>query len=100
MRVWALWHGGSSYSAPTMADLEEFSSISAAREAFTHRFNGGRWASEFRYVNREWEGAATPGVGEDSTMTLWLYDPTNVEDPYPWRIIQHGARGGVRVDYA
>lgn len=101
MKVWALWHGGSSYSAPYVAtDVEAFASITAARDAFTHRYNGGRWASEFRYVNREWDAAATPGVDESSTMTLWLYDPTEDTDPYPWKILSIGRQGAVRLDHA
>ena len=102
MRVWALWHGGASYAAPYVSeDVETFASISEAREAFTDRYSSGHgFFQTFNYVNREQDHALTPAVSDDCTMTLWLYDPTEDTDPYPWKILSIGARGGVRLDHA
>jgi len=102
MRVWALWHGGASYSAPYVADhLEVFPSITAAREAFTGRYSSGHgYCQTFNYVHQDMAHVFTPGVDETSEMWLWLYDPTDTPDPYPWKILRYGRRGGVVLERA
>ena len=82
MKVYALWYGGSSYNAPYVKDdIEEFSSIQAAKDTF--------WS-------REDFDPYYPCV-EGSTMQLFFYDPRLVEDPYPDREITLGPRGGVNI---
>src|SRR4051812_37664396 len=83
MRVWALWHGGSSYVMGSVPeDVEVFASISAAREAFTDRYaNGYGWFQHFEYVNREPVDVLTPAVEDGPSMMLWLYDPSEDTDP-------------------
>jgi hypothetical protein len=82
-------------------DVESFPSITAARDAFTDRHaNGYGWFQHFQYVNREPVDALTPAVEDGDEMWLWLYDPSQDEDPYPWKILSRGARGGVRLERA
>jgi hypothetical protein len=102
MRVWALWHGGSSYGAPYVSDhLEAFGSITAARGAFVDRHDTGTWLQQtFNYVHQDPCTVYAPGVDDDTEMWLWLYDPSDTPDPYPWKILRYGARGGVRLDRA
>ena len=82
MKVWALWHGGSSYAVPSIPDdLEEFTSIGAARETFWSRAD---WDPQYPCV-------------ENSSMVLYFHNPTEDQDPYPDREVTMGPRGGVQV---
>jgi hypothetical protein len=84
MKVFALWHGGNSYSEPYVADdTEEFESISEAKEECARRFNN--------------HDGSTPAVDESSGMTLYFADPRDESDPIPDRLIVMGKRGGWRV---
>jgi hypothetical protein len=80
MRVYAHWYGGSSYSAPTNEDTEEFSSIQSAKDAFWRRADFDPYY---------------PCV-EDSSMLLYFSDPRETNDPYPDRELTLGPRGGIR----
>jgi hypothetical protein len=80
MQTYALWHGGSSYAAPSIPDdLEAFDSIREARAAFNAR--------------RDWD-PYYPCV-EGSSMWLYFSDPTDDPDPYPDRVLEEGPRGGL-----
>lgn len=89
MRIYGLWHGGSSYSAPYVADdVEVFDSIDAALEACRTRMYQGHWApQDFQYLNRAPESTLTPCV-EGSSMHVFYVDPTHSPDPYPDAVIE------------
>ena len=99
MKVYALWHGGSSYAHGYVdTDVEAFDTLADALSAYASRRDSGYWIpQDFRYVNREAESVHTPSVDETSSMWLWAADPTDDRDPYPWRIVETGPRGGTRV---
>lgn len=104
MQVYALWHGGAGYSPSDMDDLESFASIEAAKDALHSRMRNGYWQrQDFPFVNREPASVFTPCVEGDpaedggSSMWIYFYNPTEVGDPYPDRIIEFGPRGGVKV---
>lgn len=103
--IYALWHGGSSYSPGSThdGDTETFESIAAARTAFQDRYrHGNRWKQHFAYVSKPADDVYTPTVDESSTMWLFFYDPTaeGVTDPYPDKILSFGPRGGIRMENA
>lgn len=82
MRCWMLWHGGSSYACPRIPeDLERFSSLTRAKEAFWSRQDGDPYY---------------PCVESSSAFIYWR-DPTDERDPYPDLELTMGPRGGVRV---
>jgi hypothetical protein len=84
VKVYALWFGGSSYSAPEVArDTEEFRSIKQAKRIFDCREDNS--------------DGYTPCV-ESSEMQLFFSDPRESSDPYPDRIIRRGKRGAVLVE--
>ena len=85
MKVWGLWYGGSSYSVGSVKDdTEEFRSLKHAKNAFQSR------ADYDPYF---------PCVEQNETeMSVWFYDPTDIRDPYPDRILKLGPHGGVRVE--
>lgn len=92
MECWMLWHGGSSYAAPEIPrDLEHFDSLRAARDAFW------RYGDQDPY--RPCVIEDTPEMG-GAEGWIFLYDPSEVADPYPDRILNYGPRGGVRLEYA
>lgn len=81
--VWALWNGGPSFAQSTIADdLEKFTGLAAAKEAFEERMHADRFQVLFQPVHRESYTSSLPGV-TGSTMTVWFYDPTEESDPYP-----------------
>jgi len=98
--VFALWHGGSSYSGDGMESLETFPSIAAAGDALRQRaLLGHHYPQHFEYVNKPAEDALTPNADEGPSMTLYLGDdPTDVRDPYPDRLLTIGPRGGLRQE--
>lgn len=100
MRVFALWHGGASYSVSSIHDndLEQFESIAAAEYAFRDRFDSnGRRTVDFHYVQREPDSTYVPAVDESSTMDIYKYDPRESDgDAYPDFQLSFGPRGGVR----
>jgi hypothetical protein len=93
LKVYALWHGGSSYSPSDYHDdMEAFSSIEAAREALrSRRDNGYGWQQNFEFVNRPAERSLTPAV--DHTAYMDLYVTPNSEGFFAR--LEFGPRGGV-----
>lgn len=82
-QVFATWHGGYSYSPPSIPEhVETFASLEAARDAF-----------QARYWNRD---GSTPCVDESASMALYLADPSDSADPYPDALLTIGPRGGIR----
>lgn len=92
MECWLLWHGGSSYAVPEIPnDLEHFDSMRELRDSFWRRQDHDPY---FPCVSDdEQENGGQSGY-------VYLRDPTGEQDPYPDRIIEHGARGGIRVSPA
>lgn len=94
--IYGMWHGGPSYAAPYVTEhVETFPSIAAAMMEMRDRIRG--WGT-FRYADRPVIDNSTPAVTE-STMTVWLTDPRDTEDPYPDRMLVQGPHGGVRCDH-
>src|SRR5688572_27353451 len=97
--VYALWHGGPSYSTSSIedGDLESFPSIRAAKCALLDRYeSGGSSTCEVRYVDKAHERTLFPSVTTDSTMDVFTYDPREVVDPSPRFRLVFGPRLGVR----
>lgn len=87
MKVYGLWYGGSSYSAPEVErDTEEFNSIQEAKDTFQRRYDNDDYA--------------TPCVSDESEMHLFFSDPREMDDPYPDRVLRFGPRGGVIMSTA
>ena len=84
MRVFGLWFGGSSYSAPLPDQREEFASIKEAKTVMWRRLDN---------FDR-----STPCVTDDSEMLLYRCDPATVEDPYPDVRLSFGPRGAVKQE--
>jgi len=105
MKVYGLWYGGCGYGhGDPISDLEQFTTIAAAREALADRYNSnGLRKVEFDFINRDTEYVYCPCVERESSIWLWLganldLDTGNVFVPeYPDRIIEFGPRGGVVV---
>lgn len=100
--IYALWHGGSSYSPGSIPeDVESFDSVEDATDAFIERYESGySWQQTFRYVNREHDSVLTPAVGEDATMFLYFdADPSGQYDPYPDRVVNFDGEGNMRVEH-
>lgn len=94
-KCWLMWHGGSSYAHGEYAtDLEQFDSLSE----LTHSFE--------RRLNDPYYPCVSDETQEDGGQSGWVffYDPNDPDcgpgDPYPDRIICHGPRGGIRLEYA
>jgi len=85
MKVYGMWYGGSSYTAPNQfdrRDVEEFKSLAHAKYVFEQRFFDSRY----------------PCVGDDAEMQIFFYDPFEDGDAYPDRIIKQGPRRGIRIE--
>lgn len=83
MKVYGLWHGGSSYNCPSIPDdVEVFSTLASAKSELIDREDNcnGR----------------TPCVSE-SEMHVFLTDPRESVDAYPDMVLTIGHRGGVQV---
>lgn len=102
MKVYGLWHGGYSYGPPCLDnDLEIFDSIAEAKHQFWLRWHDGFYSKQKFVFARSIiipQYAYTPTVDESATMWLYLYDPREVIDPYPDRIITIGPREGIRME--
>lgn len=84
MKVYMLWHGGSSYGAPYDEDAEEFASIADAVDSFESR----TCDPYYPCVERD-----TPENG-GPTGLLYIGEIGDCPD----RMITFGPRGGVRVE--
>lgn len=85
MRVFWLWHGGSSYAAPDGDDVEEFPSLAAAADEFRRRSQEAFYPAVDRLP---------PESGGPSALIY--YDPPCIDD-YPARVMTFGPHGGLRV---
>lgn len=84
MKIYAMWHGGSSYAAPDnfrRRDVESFPSLQAAIVEFRHRASG--------------RDSYYPAVDESSEMMIYRADPYRDSDAYPDLLLRVGPRGGV-----
>jgi len=86
MQVYAIFHGGRSYSTYwTARDVEQFDSLREARSVFEARADFDPYY---------------PCTDEGAEMWLFFYNPVEegslISDPYPDRILSLGPRGGVR----
>lgn len=101
--IYALWFGGSGYSAGDMVeDLESFPSLAAAKAALSERRDRGyTFRQDFEFVNREAESVYCPCVEDDSRMWCWraadIIDGVTYVPDYPDYVIEFGPRGGVNV---
>jgi hypothetical protein len=98
MAVFALWHGGPSFSNGSIenGDLEKFRSIRDARTALAWRYeSNGSMLCAFDYVDREPTKVYVPSVTTDSTMDVYMYDPREACDPCPSLRLSFGPRGGI-----
>jgi hypothetical protein len=84
-KVYALWYGGSGYSSPEIPrDVEVFPTVNYAREAFRNRYQvGDRIKQDFTFAGGDNDSVLTPGVGGDSEMWLYFYDPRGEHDFQP-----------------
>ena len=106
MKVFALWHGGSSYSVGGLEYLEKFDSLAAAKEEFYERYHYSRgyfqYAEETEYITSGSTG--TPTVSESASMEIFLGDLEEIHggrangDLYPDRVISFGPQMGVRIE--
>lgn len=97
--IYALWHGGSSYSSSSIEnnDLEQFPNIADARDTFRDRAEtSGGYPLPTHYANRENTNTCFPAVDETTSMDVYKYDPREVCDPYPDFRFVFGPRGGIR----
>jgi hypothetical protein len=80
--IYALWYGGGGYSSPEIPrDVEVFSTVNYAREAFRNRYQvGDRIKQDFTFAGGDNDSVLTPGVGVDSEMLLYFYDPRGEHD--------------------
>lgn len=79
MKVWGLFHGGSSYSLGDVEDVEEFSSIREAVDTLEYRYRG--WDYSF------------PVVDENASMFLYFVKPGVLDNPD--RVYGIGPRRGI-----
>jgi len=106
MKVFALWHGGSSYGGGGLEYLEKFDSIADAKQEFYERyaFSSGyfQYAEETEYITSGSTG--TPCVSESASMEIFLGDLEEIHggrangDLYPDRVISFGPQMGVRIE--
>ena len=96
MPIFGLWHGGSNYSAPELTDAEIFPSIVAATDALRDRADSGHWCPQtFAYADGRTVTTLTPCASDGATMALYVSNPATTDDPYPFRLLTIGPRGGV-----
>ena len=105
MKVFALWHGGSSYGVGGLESLEKFDSLAAAKEEFYERYHYSRgyfqYAEETEYITSG--STSTPTVSESASMWIFLGDIEDIGrdgDLYPDRVISFGPQMGVRIERA
>jgi hypothetical protein len=100
--IYALWHGGASYSVGELdRDLETFPSIRAAGWALRTRANNGHWyPQDFTYADGRTERALTPCADKGCEMTVYLSDPRGMVDPHRDYVLSIGPHGGIRQKHA
>ena len=106
MKVFALWHGGSSYGGGGLEYLEKFDSIADAKQEFYERYEWGcgyfQYVEETEYITSGPIG--TPCVSESASMEIFLGDLEEIHggrangDLYPDRVISFGPQMGVRIE--
>lgn len=87
MKCYGLWYGGSSYAPADQfnkKDIDEFDSLTQAKNVFESRYNYNPYY---------------PCVDDDAEMWICFYDPFEVSDVYPDRIIKFGPRGGILIEH-
>ncbi len=93
MKVFALWHGGSSYAPADQfnrRDIEEFDSIRDALAEFESRTRDPYYPCV----------DTAPQDQGGASMWLCFADPFENGDLYPDRVVSFGPRGGVRCERA
>jgi len=99
MKVFALWHGGSSYSQGSLEKyLETFDSLKAVKEELRDRYDGKAYQTWASGQTPNW--CYTPTVSDNSSFWVWIEDPRDMDDPYPDRIVSFGPKMGVRIERA
>ena len=103
MKVYGLWHGGSSYGVGGLEYLEKFDSLADAKEEFYERYHYSRgyfqYAEETEYITSGSTG--TPAVSESASMWIFVGDIEDIGrdgDLYPDRVISFGPQMGVRIE--
>ena len=104
MKVFALWHGGSSYGVGGLEYLEKFDSLADAKEEFYERYHYSR--GYFQYAEESDDAGpsgsiGTPCVSESASMEIFLGDIEDIGrdgDLYPDRVISFGPQMGVRTE--
>ena len=82
-QVWALWHGGSSYTVGNiLTDIETFASIEDARKEL---------------ISRKHNRSGRFPCVELSTMHLYYADPRNTKDPYPDLVMEYDGIDDVKT---
>jgi hypothetical protein len=87
MKRWAVFYGGSSYSAPYARDAKEFHSLKAVKNRYY-------WA--LHDEDREFPAVNT----ERAMVVVWNRCPHEEFDPYPDLVITVGPRGGLIIHEA
>lgn len=93
-KIYALWYGGYSYSAPDMSDLEVFDSVEQAEQVLVDRYWSGLGSTPLaiNYADGRQEYTAFPCVDGATEMQIYYYDPRSVADhgdyPEPDKIIK------------
>ena len=114
MKVYGLWHGGSSYGVGGLESLEKFDSLAAAKEEFYERYHYSRgyfqYAEETEYITSGSTGTpcverteTDPETGDRWGAEMWVFlgdieDIGRDGDLYPDRIIFFGPQMGVRIE--
>ena len=107
MKVYGLWHGGSSYGGGGLEYLEKFDSIADAKQEFYERYAFSR--GYFQYAEESDDAGpsgsiGTPCVCESASMEIFLGDLEEIHggrangDLYPDRVISFGHQMGVRIE--
>ena len=99
-KVYGYWWGGHSYARSDGEEqyLEEWPSIYAAMQALRSRRDWGySYQQEFNYADGRTEYDLCPVVGDESEISLYLYDPRE-GDNGPDRRVYFGPRSAVRQE--
>lgn len=97
MRVYGLWHGGSSYAPGRFEDIEVFNSLKEAKSCLEDRYNS-HGPHSFEYANKDSDYTHTPCVEDDSEMWLWSYMPDDNGDLYPCSRLVINSNGNAKEE--